>query len=122
MVTFTDEIFVIQDRALRSLIEVSKVVGGVFRHKRVPEFEVQANTVDTKSLWHKRLGHPSSQVSNVASSTLNIDVSAENKSNEPCDVCFQAKKTRCQFYESDSSATELFALIHCDIWGAYRTP
>jgi len=76
MVTFTDRFFVTQHHALRSLIGMGEVVGGVFHHKRASEFEVQANVVDTRSLWHKRLGHPSSQVFNAASSILSIDVSA----------------------------------------------
>jgi len=36
------------------------------------------------------------------------------------DICFQAKQTRTRFVASESHEKELFKLIHCDIWGAYR--
>jgi len=122
MLTFIDQFFVIHDCALRSQIGVREVIGGIFHHKRAPEFEVQVNAVDTRNLWHKRLGHPSSQVFNIASSSLSINGSFENKSKEPCDVLFRAKQTCCQLYDSESNASKVFGLTHCDIWGAYGTP
>jgi len=56
--------------------------------------------------------------------TKNLDVSDifSNKMDEPCDICFCAKQTRCSFSESDSKASEPFELIHCDIWDAYHVP
>jgi len=43
-----------------------------------------------------------------------------NKKVKMCDVCFCAKQTRSHFAISESKATKLFELIHCDIWGLYR--
>jgi len=35
---------------------------------------------------------------------------------------FPSQTNSLSIFESDSNISELFALIHCDIWGAYRTP
>ena len=35
---------------------------------------------------------------------------------------FLSKKTREAFHESFNNAIEPFALVHCDVWGPYRTP
>jgi len=47
---------------------------------------------------------------------------SDNKVNGPCDICFRAKQTRTKFVASESHAKDLFDLMHCDIWGAYRVP
>ena len=43
-----------------------------------------------------------------------------HKKFDVCDVCYRAKQTRNRFPISDNKASELFELIHCDIWGPYR--
>ena len=71
-------------------------------------------------LWHKRLGHPSWKITQLVSSVgrnKNCDTS-----NKACDVCLRAKQTREKFPLSDHKASSAFELVHCDLWGAYRTP
>ena len=72
---------------------MGEVVGGVSPYKRALEFEVEANVVDARTLWNKRLEPPSSQV--FASSVLSIEASFKNKSKKSCDICFYAKQTHC---------------------------
>ena len=36
-------------------------------------------------------------------------------------MCLRAKQTRASFPVSENKAMNRFDLIHCDIWGAYRT-
>jgi len=48
----------------------------------------------------------------------NLRICGGNK--DICDVCFKAKQTRSQFITSDNKASDLFELVHCDIWGLYR--
>lgn len=38
-----------------------------------------------------------------------------------CDVCLRAKQTREKFSLSEHVASDAFELIHCDLWGPYRT-
>ena len=73
-------------------------------------------------LWHSSMGHPSLQVTECipgvrrSSSSSNNELSIKN-----CDVCFRAKQTRQCFPDSLNNAKDNFDLIHCDLWGLYRT-
>jgi len=69
-------------------------------------------------LWHHHLGHPSHQgLSNFSGSTPNIP----NTKNDLCDVCCGAKQTRASFPIRENNVVNCFNLVHCDIWGTYRT-
>ena len=83
---------------------------------------VQVKAVGARNLWHGHLGHPSDQVLSLFYKNLNLSSSLENNVKGPCDVCCRAKETRTKFSASESHAKDLFELIHCDIWGAYRVP
>lgn len=39
-----------------------------------------------------------------------------------CDSCVRAKHTRLSFPSSNIKSDACFDLIHCDVWGSYRTP
>ena len=41
---------------------------------------------------------------------------------DACDVCLRAKQARTQFIVRESNASDLFEIIHYDIWGFYRIP
>ncbi|RDY11869.1 hypothetical protein CR513_03413, partial [Mucuna pruriens] len=41
--------------------------------------------------------------------------------NKACEVCFRDKQTREKIPLSEHKASNVFELIHCDLWGAYRT-
>lgn len=75
---------------------------------------------DDSIRWHKCLGHPSfgslSPLSSLCEFKLNRDLSY------CCDICHRVKQTRSSFPLSDSRADRPFGLIHCDLWGYYRTP
>ena len=114
VVTFTDSFCVIQDRISRTLIGVGNVQGGVFLHKVALDVKKQVHAVQTSKLWHRRLGHPSKEVLTLLAKNLDFN-DMVGKVDEPCDVCLRAKQTRSPFSQSESNASELFELIHCDI-------
>lgn len=64
------------------------------------------------SLWHDRLGHPSSMV--LGHFPFSVS------SNKPCDVCHATKPTRLSFPISSSHTTCIFELVHVHIWGPYK--
>ena len=67
------------------------------------------------------MGHPSSEV--LSTLLRSLDCSSSVKwNNEQCEICLRAKQSRNQFTLSDNNAKYLFEVIHCDIWGPYRTP
>ncbi|CAM8925879.1 unnamed protein product [Rhodiola kirilowii] len=118
----TDRLCVIQDRNTRTVIGVGEQRGGVYwlRNFQSASGYCSASSVNSASLWHQRLGHPSSSVLSSLSSSGQIV--SHQKSPDPCDICFQAKQTRCAFPLSYNKADGLFHLIHCDIWGPYSVP
>ena len=45
-----------------------------------------------------------------------------DKLNKVCEICEKSKQTRDKFSLSDRQALNIFDLIHCDLWGPYKTP
>ena len=68
-------------------------------------------------IWHQR--HPSYGSLFTLSSEHGFELN--KRFYECCNVCHRAKQTRNSFSLSDSKATRPFGLIHCDLWGRYRT-
>ena len=64
------------------------------------------------------MGHPSSKVVQLLPF---IDSASCLSSFQNCDVCFRAKQCRDKFVLSNNKASDIFELIHCDLWGPYRT-
>lgn len=73
----------------------------------------------SSEIWHQRLGHPSSS----ALSLLHISgfSSSNGFDSHACEVCIRAKQTKDVFSTSLNKTTDTFQLVHCDLWGLYRT-
>ena len=65
---------------------------------------------DKGSLWHRRIGHPSDKILKYVFDLANIDCSK-------CEVCKLAKHTRLPFVISNSKSSQMFELVHSDVWG-----
>ena len=73
------------------------------------------SSVPSLALWHDRLGHASSsQVQQLASRGLLGSVSTENFD---CVSCHLGKQPTLPFNTSESISTDIFDLIHSDVWG-----
>ena len=70
-------------------------------------------------LWHQRLGHPSLRITKLVPEVHSSN--QENSLNKNCDVCQKAKQRRDKFFVSENKTLGIFELIHCDLWGPYRT-
>ncbi|GKC02232.1 retrovirus-related pol polyprotein from transposon TNT 1-94, partial [Tanacetum coccineum] len=118
---FTNKFCVMQDCTSRMLIGAGEQREGLYFYKRmVNVMDVTARDVGCFETWHKRLGHPSSK---VVESIPNISINNGSGSlNKACDVCLRAKQSRDSFPISNNKTTEPFQLIHCDLWGPYRSP
>ena len=76
---------------------------------------VAISSVPSLAFWHARLGHvSSSQVQQLASRGLLGSMSAENFD---CVSCQLGKQPALPFNTSESISTDIFDLIHSDIWG-----
>ena len=119
-VTFTNSYCAIQDLHSRNLIGAGERRDGLFYFRDLPT--VQAVSVPGLSkfkLWHLRLGHPSDRVVKLVPAVRSS--TSRKKLNKACVVCPQAKQTRSCFPLSDNKASRILELIHCDLWGPYKT-
>nr|KYP63760.1 Retrovirus-related Pol polyprotein from transposon TNT 1-94 [Cajanus cajan] len=120
VVYFTNNLCVMQDCTSKMLIGVGEQRDGLYFFKGIrSEKAHKANGTCELNLWHQRMGHPSFKVTKLAS---NMRCDNSILKNKPCDVCLRAKQTRDVFPLSTNNASDSFELIHCDLWGPYRTP
>lgn len=105
-----------QGSTSRTLIGAGECRDGLYQMGMVEgKRQAMMTTVD---ISHKRLGHASSP------KLSHIDflryVSFKNK-DWFCNSCFKAKHTRSSFPVGSIKTHGYFELLHCDIWGPYRT-
>ena len=119
----TDKLIILQVRASRMLIGEGEREGEGLYHFRGLEIvtSLQTGIRNELVLWHKRLGHPSLQVTESIPGVVYSISSSNELSIKSCEICFRAKQTRQYFPDSLNNANEVFDLIHCDLWGPYRT-
>ena len=73
------------------------------------------SSVPSLALWHARLGHASSSwVQQLTSRDLLGSVSTKNFD---CVVCQLGKQLALPFNISELISTDIFDLIHSDVWG-----
>ena len=73
------------------------------------------SSIPSLALWHALLGHASSsRVQQLASRDLLGSVSTENFD---CVSCQLGKQPAFPFNSSESISTDIFNLIHSDVWG-----
>lgn len=117
----TDRLCIIQDRITAMLIGAGKEENGLYFFKEMHTFpSVQHVSSPAIDVWHCRLGHPSSQV--LESLKLSALGSSSVIDNKACDACIRAKHTHDPFPLSTNKTKMVFELVHCDLWGPYRTP
>ena len=76
---------------------------------------VAISSTPSLALWHARLGHASSsRVQQLASRGLLGSVSTKNFD---CVSCQLGKQPALPFNISESISTDIFDLIHSDVWG-----
>lgn len=117
LVLFTHKFCIIQALNLKNLIGAGVQCNGVYLLRHVPRRSLQANKVgvsEASLLWHRRLGHPSMK---VVSSLPGMGSSNKNCDVLDCHICFMGKQPRNSFSLSMNKASDLFDLVHCDIWG-----
>lgn len=73
----------------------------------------------SRDVWHQRLGHPSSRVLDFLPDLALSN--CKDLHSKACEICVLAKQTRCSFPTSLNKTIASFDLMHCDVWGPYRT-
>jgi hypothetical protein len=122
-VTFFPSWCILQDLAMRTMISVGKRRDDLYYLVALastpPSTRFACNLIISSNLWHRRLGHLSSnRLQFLADNSLKFNFDSSHK----CDVRPLAKQIRQPFPSSSISTSKCFSLIHCDIWGRYKTP
>lgn len=71
-------------------------------------------------IWHCRLRHWTSKAMEMLKLSRFTSISSVFDS-KTCDVCIHYKQTHESFSLSNNKANAVFELVHCDLWGPYRT-
>ncbi|RVW87716.1 Retrovirus-related Pol polyprotein from transposon TNT 1-94 [Vitis vinifera] len=82
---------------------------------------VPASPTSPFTLWHNRLGHPSSHIVSLVLNKCNLPHLNKIPS-LICSACCMGKIHKSPFLHSTSSYTKPLELIHTDLWGPASTP
>ena len=123
-ISFVDSNCLSQDKWLSKTIGKAELTNGPYLLRMKNEIVncIQHTTLMCKvsaSMWHKRMGHPSiRRIKELAK----IEISDFPNCKEVCHICPLAKQRRLSFPILNNIAENVFDLIHCDIWGPFKTP
>ena len=101
-VTFFDDCCILQDRTSRMPIGVGEQKDGFYYYEKTP-LKIYSNVVRASELWHKPMGHPSSEIMSFFAKELGFS-NYDKKNSDVCDVCFRAKQARSCFHISKNKA------------------
>ncbi|KAJ9538691.1 hypothetical protein OSB04_031424 [Centaurea solstitialis] len=121
-VVFDEGIAIVQDARTRKMIGTVKMIQGLYALKIEDSCRSNAAiNLASVETWHRRLGHPSSDVLDALHSVLATNKHSLANNNDPCMVCPLAKQKRLPFVSLNNMSKEAFDLIHCDVWGPFHT-
>jgi hypothetical protein len=75
-------------------------------------FQAMSTPVSEHLLWHHCLAHPSAAVFNNISPVL-------PKGTLDCEICHFSKSSRLPFKSSVTQTTQIFEIVHSDVWGPF---
>lgn len=119
-VYFIGKLCAIQDRTTKMLIGMGEPRDGLYFFREAPKKQAcKVEGMNLLEVWHQRLGHPSWKTTQLVSNEAGSQFS--DVQNKVCEACQKAKQTREKFSLCEHQASNIFDLIHCDLWGPYRT-
>ncbi|PWA90678.1 hypothetical protein CTI12_AA098680 [Artemisia annua] len=139
VVSLYPEFCVVQDLATKKVTGLGRKKSGLYHLVNLPaekvdrvfnslvkttlqKFSLSAvGSVNNSSyaLWHHRLGH----VSDSKLKHMNdLPVVVSKSHTADCLSCPMAKFTKLPYSLSESQSSEIFDLVHIDVWGPYKVP
>lgn len=133
-INFTENSCSIQDKYLSRMIGRIEIHGGLYLFTALGSITSKTVTrpmdhdlnlvsstrvCRSSTIWHQRLGHPSPKRLNMLKNTLLFH---ESLTDHVCHICPLAKQRRLTFPFNNHVCDHVFDLIHCDIWGPFKTP
>ena len=126
---FHANFFVIKDTTTHRLLLTGPSNGGLYSI-RLPPRPPDASTPPklafsavraSAQTWHRRLGHPHSQLFRSMLSRFNLPLSS--KCTEfSCDSCFIGKSSKLHLLSSSYKSSSILDLVFCDVWGPAPVP
>jgi histone deacetylase 1/2 len=115
--------FLVKDRATREVLLRGSCRGGLYSlyaPSSTSYKHVFSSTKVSRSRWHSRLGHPSSQI--VQHVLHRYELPSESASKDViCDACQQGKSHQLPFSLSTRVTTSPLEIIYSDVWGPAQT-
>lgn len=109
---------VVQDVDAKRMIGLGKQFNGLYYLTPAQNLYIINYITRTSDLWHQCLRHLSAAPLYTLSQTI-LEIKFNPK--HVCNICPLAKQTRLSFNSNSIKSVVLFDLIHCDIWGPYKT-
>ena len=111
--------FLVNDLSSGKMLFKGPVQHGFYpfhQHSPAPDKHIAltAATKASRTLWHERLGHPSTRILNKLASTSCISM-LQNKSTSLCSPCALGKCSRLPFVSTASTTKKPLELIHTDV-------
>jgi len=114
---FSHDVCHIQDTHTLKMIGHARLVEGLYRVADEDMCNVNNMTsfrTCNIDIWHFRLGHPSNKIlDNICKNYTGIKYDLNNI----CEYCHYGKQHRLRFQTSETVTSDIFDLIHVDIWG-----
>jgi histone deacetylase 1/2 len=113
--------FFVKDQDTREVLLKGRCVDGLYplpssSTSLSSSHHVHGAVKSSSSLWHRRLGHPSSTIVRQVLQDNNISFSEVNKESV-CDACQMAKSHQLPYPKSTSVSTSPLELVFSDVWG-----
>ncbi|KAL8089728.1 hypothetical protein AgCh_039279 [Apium graveolens] len=110
------------DQAKMKALVLGNMTGGLYQflNSLAPQevYVFTVSKISSQSLWHQRLGHIPSK---ILFKIPDLDVSSSSYS-DIYNIFPLAKQCKLSFSLSQSQTSGVFELLHCDVWGPYKTP
>ena len=115
--------FCVKDNLLGRTLLTGKSEGGLYPiqidrkiidsfHKKMAFIGVRT----TPAIWHARLGHPSSHITNHIIKFFDLPVSGSYNLNSVCQFCLMGKAKQLPFGDSTRVVLSPLGLVHSDVW------
>lgn len=112
---------IVKDKETRKILTLGRNHDGLYalEDPTVQVFFSSRQQTASEDVWHRRLGHPNSQVLLQLSTNKAISISKSTKA--VCEACSLGKSSRLPFSASSFLESRPLERIHCDLWGPAPT-
>jgi hypothetical protein len=118
---FHPHYFLIKEQVSKRTLHIGRCEGGLYPlklpSKPPPNKQAFASLKPSTSLWHRRLGHASSQVVQQVLSCHKLPVSHSHNNARVCDACQSGKTHQLPYPRSTSISSLPMDLVFSDVWG-----